>query len=99
MNLEQLTNTLHRIANNLENNNDLHWSLNESILALPPTTSVDDKKDNVKFQETGILIYLWEVAIKLEKLVELQNYNIGRTTELIKEVIEIPVDGAGLSRY
>lgn len=85
MNLEHLVGELVRIADNVEINNKNHSLLNETILTTPPSPVYvgDDKKDEV-YRETGLLASLEITIARLNSLSNNQNYNINRTSELIK---------------
>ena len=85
MNLEHLVGSLIRIVDNIEINNKNHSILNETILTTPPSPVCEEgaKKEEV-YRETGLLASLEITIDRLDSLSNNQNYNINRTSELIK---------------
>ena len=70
MNLEQLAGELVRIADGIEYNNKNHSVLNEDILSTPPSPECGiNLKEEVRYQETGILAVVENAVKRLDYLV------------------------------
>lgn len=82
MTLENTYYKLSEVLNQLEQNNESHYNLNQTILSSPPEVDNSQESKGVASPE-GMLSKVYDIIWRLEKQVNFQNQNLRRTNELI----------------
>lgn len=82
MTLENTYYKLSEVLSQLEQNNQSHYNLNQTILSSPPEVDNTQELKGVVSPE-GMLSRVYDVIWRLEKQVNFQRENVSRTSELI----------------
>lgn len=97
MTLENIQYKLQGLVNQISSQNENHYDLNESILGSIPVP--DDKISEGASPPEGLLSEIYKLIWRLEKEVDFQSHNVGRTKELVHQKEMLPESSPSIKVY